>query len=826
MPPGVNGRAMRILFYAKHVDRDGIGYHTLALARWLRGRGHEVAVVADGGELAPALAEAGVRLYRAPYRRRLAFGAAREATLAAVREFRPDAGHCQWRICSPHAEAARKRYGVPFLHVLHSTRTRVAAPLTYWGGVAVAVSAETERELLERWRLPPGRVRRIPDGVDTGRLRPPTAEEREAARRSLGLPAGAWVVLWAGRMVPVKRVDDLIAAVGRLQPAEGRSPLLLLAGDGPLRRALEAEAARRAPGRVRFLGWLDDLRPAFWAADLFALPSAREGFAQAAAEAMACGLPLVRTAGGGAEEQAGAALEVPPGDVGALTAALERLRRDEEERARRAEAARRLAEGRYSLEAMGEAYERLYRELRQAALPAAVRFPGRSPERAPATAWGQGLAGAPGAPGGTALVTDARYRTALAMVRSLGRSGVRVLAAESGRAGEGGPEPEPLAFASRYVAGRFRLPDARREPEAFVEAVVRLAGEQGVDALLPAGAASLAALSRARERVAAAVGLLVPPAEKLELANDKARLLELAARAGVPVPRAWQPEAGEPLDRFAARVEYPCVVKFRFGEGLGLPAARRYRICRGPGELVAAWRSMDALQRGPLVEEYLPGPGFGLSALYDQEARPVALFAHRRLREYPLSGGPSALAESCWEPELARLGLRLLDALEWQGVAMVEFRLDARGRYRLLEVNPRPWGSLPLAVAAAGPGAAIPTLWYRLARGERLDPIPRAVLGAPLPPVSPSLGLASGYRVGVRLRFAAQDALASAGLLRRLRRRGDGAALLAELARDWLDPRVRDGVFDAGDPRPGWVYLRRSLARLARRSGGAEEEQP
>ncbi|MDI3298520.1 MAG: glycosyltransferase [Bacillota bacterium] len=805
---------MRILFYAKHVDRDGIGYHTLALARWLVARGHVVGLVADGGELAPAFRAAGVRLYPAPYRRRLAFAAARAATLAAVRDFRPDVGHCQWRICSPYAEAARKRCGVPFLHVLHSTRTRVAAPFTRWGQAAVAVSAETERELRRRWRLPPERVHRVPNGVDTGRLRPPSPEERAEARRRLGLPPGAFVVAWAGRMVPVKRAGDLIEAVARLRRA-GPEPFLLLAGEGPQRPALESEAARRAPGRVRFPGWLDDLRPLFWAADAFALPSAREGFPLASIEAMACGLPLVRTAGGGAEEQAEGALLVPPGDVAALAEALERLRADRELRARLAGAARRLAEERCSLEAMGRAYERLYETIRATA---AEEGSGRGASR-PALPGPAAGRPAPDRLDGTALVTDARYRTALAMVRSLGRAGVRVLAAES-EAGEAAGAPEPLAFASRFAEGRFRLPDARREPEAFVEAALRLARERRVDALLPAGAASLAALSRARERLAGAVGILLPEAGKLELANDKARLLELAGRAGLPVPRGWAPAPGEPPERFAERVDYPCVVKFRYGEGLGLPAARRYRICRTPGELAAAWRAMEALQAGPLVEEFLPGPGFGLSALYDQEARPVALFAHRRLREYPLSGGPSALAESCWDPELARLGLRLLDALGWQGPAMVEFRLDARGRYRLLEVNPRPWGSLALAVAAAGPLAAIPTLWYRLARGERLDPIPRAVLEAPLPPVSPSLGLAAGYRLGVRLRFAAQDALASLELVRRLPRRGRAGAVLAELARDWLDPRVRDGVFELDDPRPGLVYLRRSLGRL---SGG---EQP
>jgi glycosyltransferase involved in cell wall biosynthesis len=339
---------MRVLILAKHVDRDGIGQHTVRLASWLASRGHAVAVAADGGHLAPRLAAAGVPLHPVPFRRRAAVAACLRSTLDAFRAFGPDVAHVQWRICSPYAAAARRLYGVPFLHVLHSAGTATARWLTFWGDLAVAVSAETERELLRRFRVPADRIRRVPTGVDTDHFRPPTDRERAEARRRWGVPEGTLVVAWAGRMVPVKRLPDLVAAL----PA---GALALLAGDGP--------APPPPHPQVRRLGWLDDPRPLYHAADVFALPSEREGFALAAAEAMACGLPVVRTAAGGAEEQAEGSLLVPPRDVAALRQALERLAADPAGRRRLGEQARRTALRHLSLDAMGRAYEGLYREM-------------------------------------------------------------------------------------------------------------------------------------------------------------------------------------------------------------------------------------------------------------------------------------------------------------------------------------------------------------------------------------------------------------------------------------------------------------------------------
>ena len=122
-------------------------------------------------------------------------------------------------------------------------------------------------------------------------------------------------------------------------------------------------------------------------------------------------------------------------------------------------------------------------------------------------------------------------------------------------------------------------------------------------------------------------------------------------------------------------------------------------------------------------------------ALYDA-GRPVAFFAHRRLRERPPSGGVSVLSESVGlDPYLRELSRRILDHVGWHGVAMVEFKVCADGRPHLMEVNPRFWGSLQLAVDA---GVDFPWLAYQLATGARTDSV-------------------GGYRIGVRNRWLLGD---------------------------------------------------------------------
>jgi predicted ATP-grasp superfamily ATP-dependent carboligase len=112
-----------------------------------------------------------------------------------------------------------------------------------------------------------------------------------------------------------------------------------------------------------------------------------------------------------------------------------------------------------------------------------------------------------------------------------------------------------------------------------------------------------------------------------------------------------------------------------------------------------------------MIQEKVIGPGTGLFTLF-QDGRHLALFSHQRLREKPPSGGVSVVCESvALDGEMVDAAQKLLAAVDWQGIAMVEFKRDIRdGKAKLMEINGRFWGSLQLAIAS---GIDFPVLFLR-----------------------------------------------------------------------------------------------------------------
>jgi predicted ATP-grasp superfamily ATP-dependent carboligase len=188
----------------------------------------------------------------------------------------------------------------------------------------------------------------------------------------------------------------------------------------------------------------------------------------------------------------------------------------------------------------------------------------------------------------------------------------------------------------------------------------------------------------------------------------------------------------------------------------------------------------------PLVQALVRGCGAGVNTLW-HEGRPLVWFCHQRLREIDLRGGRSTAAISVApDPRMVESAYRMLSALRWHGVAMVEFKRDeASGAYWLLEINGRFWGSLPLALAA---GVDFPYYLYQLA----IDDTPR-------PPAT--------YPVGVM----ARDAVAELKHFVRVMAGGGGARLKTlRQAATILHPWKASFNWVPDDPEPGrreWLQM-------------------
>lgn len=192
---------------------------------------------------------------------------------------------------------------------------------------AVITASQDLSEKVAALGVDPGKIHLAYRGVDTDRFCPGDAG---AARHRLGIPADGPVLLWVGRMVPVKGLDVLLAACSRLKDQEVAFRLYLV-GDGPLRKALEAETRTRGlAATVSFAGSVlhEDLADWYRAADLTVLPSRSEGVPNVLRESAACGTPFVATRVGGIAEVAEpdrdrlVAPEDPEALAGAIAASL------------------------------------------------------------------------------------------------------------------------------------------------------------------------------------------------------------------------------------------------------------------------------------------------------------------------------------------------------------------------------------------------------------------------------------------------------------------------------------------------------------------------
>jgi predicted ATP-grasp superfamily ATP-dependent carboligase len=326
----------------------------------------------------------------------------------------------------------------------------------------------------------------------------------------------------------------------------------------------------------------------------------------------------------------------------------------------------------------------------------------------------------------TVLITDGMERAALAACRSLVAGGHRVHVVAARR--------WSLAGATRGV-GAHRLPqDALRDPEAFATAVGALARRIDAHVLLPVTDASTLAVLANRDVLPGSCVVPIAGHESFRRASDKAGLLAIAGQAGFGVPETVTLADFGSAEHIGLDGLEPGVIKphrsvFQTGRGLRKLAVQPYR------HLHEARRILQALppEAFPvLLQRQIVGPGVGFFALRWSGAI-KAVFAHERLREVPPWGGVSVYRAAIeLDPALAAAGTQLLDTLGWEGVAMIECKRDAAtGRYYIIEINPRFWGSLQLAVDA---GVDFPMLLVACALGQAVPPV-------------------TAYRTGLRCRW-------------------------------------------------------------------------
>lgn len=341
---------------------------------------------------------------------------------------------------------------------------------------------------------------------------------------------------------------------------------------------------------------------------------------------------------------------------------------------------------------------------------------------------------------------------------------------------------------SRSVREFVRIPYPPFGMDAFVTELRSFMVHRGHEMLIPADDVALAAITERYDDFKDLVHVACPPPAVTRLVLNKAATLKIAQECGIRVPRTVIVSNSGQLSEYVDRFPFPWVLK---------PVQKNNRFERVENKSHILSTASDVALKFPagreftppmLLQEFCPGVGVGVEILM-HEGNCLAVFQHRRLKELPYTGGVAvtAVAERP-DPALVESSLALLRALQWEGIAMVEFKVNSDGGAVLMEVNGRYWGTLSLPISA---GIDFPWYHWQVVHGEQPE-IPKT------------------YAVGTRWRW-------TVGCLDRIYQLFGGAKYTAAARevrlRELLhfpedfSPLIRDAIFTFSDPLPSMAAL-------------------
>lgn len=392
------------------------------------------------------------------------------------------------------------------------------------------------------------------------------------------------------------------------------------------------------------------------------------------------------------------------------------------------------------------------------------------------------------------LVTDASRGSAITIIRSLGRRGWHVIAADS--------IPNSLGFRSRYARETLVYPPADADAKGMSEALLTAISEREVALLIPVTDAIILPVVEQRERFEQLCKIAVPATQNLPIVTDKLKTLQLAESLDIPTPRTRLVDtAGEAVNA-AAEMGFPIVLKPQSSRRYSGESSEAFNVtyAENPEQLAQQMGRFEG-RCSVLLQEYYAGEGHGVELL-TYEGEPLAAFQHKRLREIPISGGASSFRESVpLDAAMYDYATRLLRAIGWTGLAMVEFKVGALGP-KLMEINGRIWGSLPLAVHS---GMDFPALLADLYLNDSRPATPR-----------------QDYKLGVRSRNLELDMLWIASVLVGKKRfpfmkmPGRVQALTALLG--LFNPTYKYDILSLEDPRPGMAEIPKVIRKLTNKA--------
>ncbi|MFA6635944.1 MAG: glycosyltransferase family 4 protein [Candidatus Omnitrophota bacterium] len=300
---------MKILLAATHLNKGGLAFYTVNLAKCLKLSGVDTAVLSSGGELETCLERDGIPHIYAPIRTKSEFGpAVWRAVPGMVRTIREQGihlVHSHTRVTQVMSEAVFRLTGTPYVTTCHGFfkhRRLSRRFLPCWGQKVIAISKSVKDHLVKDMKVSEEKVEMVYNGIDLKQYGNIPEQVRGDVLREIGINEGAMVVGTVGRFSSVKGFRYLVEAFDKAAGNINNLSLLMV-GQGPEARDLLTRAARSPfSGRIFLIPGKRPLPEYLAAIDIFCMPSLKEGFGLAAAEAMASGKPCIVSKVGGLTE--------------------------------------------------------------------------------------------------------------------------------------------------------------------------------------------------------------------------------------------------------------------------------------------------------------------------------------------------------------------------------------------------------------------------------------------------------------------------------------------------------------------------------------------
>jgi predicted ATP-grasp superfamily ATP-dependent carboligase len=299
------------------------------------------------------------------------------------------------------------------------------------------------------------------------------------------------------------------------------------------------------------------------------------------------------------------------------------------------------------------------------------------------------------------LVANAKSPPGLAVIRSLGRKGIEVTGASD--------SSRDFPLFSKYCRKKILLRNLHHSIDERIDELYSIVKNNRFDVFLPVMQEKfLLALSKRKGDFEKHTRLALPPFDQLNILNNKATVSSLLAELGIPHPTIYPCDSETDLEAIQRKASFPLIIKPHRGEG-----AKGVKIIPDPENLKTHYYDSKRIHGTVLIQDFINGTKHTAAFILNKQSEVRRFFVHRAIREYPLSGGPTCFLQSVKYEPILEYGLKLLKAVNFSGLASMEFVIDRNDdEPKIIDVNPRFYGPIQCAISA---GVDLPYDVFRMA---------------------------------------------------------------------------------------------------------------